>query len=122
MLDGDIRVLSLTPDCELRSLRSEVLSQAGFQVSSPTTKAEALLEIERNHFEVLLLCYSWRVPLLQELADAFKRQNRAGCIIAITTTPWASKPLEADFAVYAIDGADALVQKIKECVQQHKAA
>jgi hypothetical protein len=105
----------------LLALRAEVLLQAGFVVSGPPTKNETTAELQQNPFDVFVVCHTWSKTDIEEMAQIYKRNNPGGCIIAVLETPWSACPPVADAVVSGVEGPNALLSKIRECMRSKAA-
>jgi hypothetical protein len=117
-----IRVLAPCPDREVLELRREILVKAGFAVSTPSRKDEAVAEAAQPKFDVLLLCHRWPAAAVRELTRKFKQANRGSPIVAIIATPWSIGPPLADATISGVDGPEAMIAAIRQCTQRRKAS
>ena len=116
-----VRVLSLSSNPELQTLRNFVLISEGFQVVSPQSKPGALEAIERESFDCLVLCHSLSENSCAELSRAFKHRNAESCVIHIVPTSWTEKCANADLSIAGLDGPDALIEAVRSCARPLRA-
>jgi hypothetical protein len=76
----DNSVLSLSTQSELLAHREEALRNRGYEVLSTTSEIEVRFEVEMGRFGVLLLCYTLRQTIHEELAGLFMRSCPVGVI------------------------------------------
>jgi DNA-binding NtrC family response regulator len=110
-----VRVLSLSSNPELQTLRNFVLMSEGFRVLSPSSKRQALETIEREFFDCMVLCHSLSQDSCNELAQAFKRRNPESCVIHIVPTSWTEKCANADVSIAGLDGPEVLIEAVRSC-------
>jgi DNA-binding response OmpR family regulator len=106
-------VISVGTISKLLLLREAILQSSGFVVFSTTRLAEALAAMERNNFDVLLLCYSVRYEWRADLIHKFREYYHAGRVVEITDRPITQLPTDVDQVVYGIEGPDALMDAIR---------
>jgi len=106
-------IISVGTISKLLLLREAILQSSGFVVFSTTRLAEALAAMERNNFDVLLLCYSVRNEWRADLVHKFREHYRAGRVVEITDRPITQLPTDVDQVVYGIEGPDALMDAIR---------
>src|SRR5438270_13408233 len=110
-------VISVGNDPQLLSLRHAVLESAGFKVLTAADLESAFKKIATGPCDVLLLCYSIRVADRQKIAAQFREHCPEGRIIAITNQPQIRPPIDADTFLYGLEGAEALIDTVREQVQ-----
>ena len=106
------RILSLSADPELGKLRAMVLQQAGYEVTWPSSKAEADALLRQKNFDLLLIGHTISGPSSREFAETFRARNPQGKIIVIMAATYSL--VKADRALRSMDGPEALLEAIEE--------
>lgn len=73
------------------------------EVVSPETPRDAIQEIEKRNFDVLLLCYQFSDPIRERLCGEFRRFCPDGRIVGIVHTGSESPVYSADLTVTSQD-------------------
>jgi len=114
------RILSTGRDVATIKLRNAVLTMAGYEVVSPATIEEIPGLCSRESFDLVVLGHSLARA---ERVDVI-RKIRAVCsvpILSLYTAPDTRDRL-ADREVNALEGPEALLQAMRECIESHSAA
>ncbi len=106
-----MKVLNCALDAELRNVRALILELKGCTVVSPPTPEDALREMKRGVFDVLLLSYDLPGETVEQLCDEFKRLFPEGKIAAIHHPSARPNECPVDEFVSAFDPA-ALVSAV----------
>ncbi|HKW17100.1 MAG TPA: hypothetical protein VJO35_06300 [Terriglobales bacterium] len=106
-------VISVGKSPNLLLLREAILQSSGYSVFSTADFAEAVSAVQREHFDVLLVCYSVPNEWRAELIEKFRRHCPGGRVVAITDRPITQCPVDADELVYGIEGPDALMHAVR---------
>jgi CheY-like chemotaxis protein len=87
------KVLICGPNAALRALRAELLERAGCEVVVPGDTAQAIAELRRGVFDVLVVCQQTEPGAAEELFRQFRKTQGSGRIIAIEGIPgqWRDK-------------------------------
>jgi hypothetical protein len=80
-------VLAVSPNRQLGRFRHEVLTQAGFEVITVYSEADAQYEIPFGRCGVLLLCHKLTRAARKTLADEFDRMCHEPYIVAVLAYP-----------------------------------
>jgi PleD family two-component response regulator len=112
--DRTIRVLSASTDRNLNLARALLLQHHGFKVTALESKAEALKEIERRRFDVLIFGSTLPYDTCWELAGVFRKHNSAGKIVEIIPSPWTAPKNQPDATVVSSDEPTELIKVIHE--------
>jgi DNA-binding NarL/FixJ family response regulator len=114
-----MRVLLLSRDRELGLLRASALRAAGHFVLFPGGKDEAVREIKRAAFEVVVLSYTLSNDTAIELHELIN-QNCPSCgIVIVTKNAWAEGLLEHHAAITGDEGPEVLIAAV-ESARQHQ--
>jgi hypothetical protein len=107
--EGRMRILNCTSDRQLQELRASVLRSAiPCEVVSPGTPEEALSEIRKRGYDVLLVCYDLDENLVDGLIAEFRRSCPGGRVVAIQRVTW-TVPREADEIVDVLRPVDLIM-------------
>ncbi len=109
-----MRVLNCALDLELRNVRALMLELKGCTVVSPATPEDAMREMNRGVFDVLLLSYDLPGEVVDRLCEEFKRLYPQGKIAAIQHPTAEPNECAVDEFVSAFDPAalvDAVVRR-----------
>ena len=112
-------VLSFSNDPKHLHEREAAIRNAGFGVISVASEIAARFEIEMGRCGVLLICYTIPPIVSDELASLFRRSCPGGLIIVVLNQQPAS---EADVAIPASDGPDAIVRSLHTNLKLPKAS
>src|SRR5947209_8938187 len=110
-------VISVGDDPDLLALRHAILKRAGYQVFTASDPKTASQQIATAPCDILLLCYSIRIPDRQNIAKQFRDRCPDGRIIAITDQPQIRPPIDADTFLYGLEGPKMLLHTVHEQVQ-----
>lgn len=110
-----MRVLCLSADMELASLRRAVLATRGIDVDVARSKKEAEQLLQENTYRAVLICHSISEKTARQLAALFRERNSNACLIFVSHSPWQQSPVEVDASVCAIDGPENLVETVLSC-------
>jgi len=114
------RILSTGRDLATIKLRNAVLAMAGYEVVSPATIEEVPDMCAREPFDLVVLGHSITRAERVEVI----RNIRAVCsvpILSLYTAPGTRDRL-ADCEVNALEGPEALLQTMRECIESQSAA
>jgi hypothetical protein len=114
-----LRILNVSGDPEIASLRARVMTHAGFDVRNvpcPNT------DIPPEPFEVMVVCYSVPNSEMERVTSEFRDRNPGACVVAVLRMPWDPNCDHADECVQALEGPAALIKAIKECTPKVKSA
>ena len=112
------RVLMLGSIRELALYRAEVLRHHGYNVVAPETEEEALEQIRRGEFDVVVLSYTLPDRTVEKYAQAV-REYCADCpILAIAQTARMDRKIAPDAVVVAEKGPPELVMTLKRVLQR----
>jgi CheY-like chemotaxis protein len=110
-----MKILILTTDQELASLRQRILESAGHEVTAKITEKDALEAAEKKvPFDVALVCHRLPTATARKIIRMFHDGNREGTIVFIGHIYGEWPEVEADRYVVGADGPDALIQVIAE--------
>jgi DNA-binding response OmpR family regulator len=110
-----MKILILTTDQELASLRQRVLEAAGHEVTSKITEKDVMEAVEKKvPFDVALVCHHLPTATARKIIRMFHDGNREGKIVFISHIYGEWPEVEADRYVVGADGPDALIQVIAE--------
>jgi DNA-binding NtrC family response regulator len=107
------RVLLLSADQELSSLRRHILAQAGFTVVRAESRKEALQLLEQEKFDALVISYSMPDETIAEMAELFRAHNPNSSIVTIARGKWQDLKIEFDAAVAGEEGPEALIEAVE---------
>jgi CheY-like chemotaxis protein len=114
-------ILSISYDSSLLFTRQWILEQAGYEVSSALGFAEALEICETRHqFDLVLMGHSMPQKDKMALFQAL-RENCKAPLLSILRQGESRIP-QADYAVEAIDGPDALLQAVESALSSQDQA
>jgi len=109
MQNPETTVLSFSNDPKHLLEREAAIRNGGFGVISVSSETAARFEIEMGRCGVLLICYTIPPLVSVELASLFRRSCTGGLIIVVLNDQAAS---DADIAIPASDGPDAIVRAL----------
>ena len=113
-----MKILILTTDQELASLRQRVLEDA-YEVASFVTEKTVLEAAEKNvPFDVALVCHHLPNATARKVIRMFREHNPAGKFVYISHIYGEWPEVEADRYVVGADGPDALIKVVTETGDQ----
>jgi CheY-like chemotaxis protein len=109
----DQRVLLLSTNRELISLRTAVVRAAGFDADAARSKKEALSWLRERRYVALVIGWSISAKSAAEYIAIFRDRNPQGCVVYVSKTPW-EKPdnISADNFITGSDGPQALIEAV----------
>jgi DNA-binding response OmpR family regulator len=110
-----MRVLCLSANEELASLRSAVLSVHGVQVDIARSRKEATELLEENGYAAAVLCHSISEKTADHVVALFRERNPGRCVIFVARAPYQESPVKAEISICAIDGPESLVDVVLSC-------
>ena len=114
-----MKILILTTDQELASLRQRVLEAAGHQVVAVVGEKEAVEAAEKQvPFDVALMCHRLPDATARKIIRIFRDDKRQGKVIYIAHIYGVWPEVEADRYVVGADGPDALIRVVAEAGPQ----
>ena len=114
-----MKILILTTDQELASLRQRVLEDAGHQVAAYVTEKTVLEAAEKKvPFDVAMICHHLPNATARKVIRMFREHNQAGKFVYISHIYGEWPEVEADRYVVGADGPDALIKVVAEAGEQ----
>jgi DNA-binding response OmpR family regulator len=107
------RVLLLSADPELSSLRQHVLAHAGFAISRALSRKEALQLLGQEKFDVLVISHSMSHENIVEMTELFRAGNPNSPIVTVAKGKWQDLKIEFDAAVTGDEGPEALIEAVE---------
>ena len=107
------KLLLLSADAELSSLRHHILANAGFKVSRAISRKEALQLLEQEKFDVLVISHTMSQESMIEMAGIFRVQNPNSPIVTVAKGRWQDLKIEFDSSVTGDEGPEALIETIE---------
>lgn len=115
------RILSISYDASLLTTRQWILERAGYDVSSALGFAEALEACKNHHsFDLVLMGHSMPQKDKMALFDALQPTCKAPLLSILR--PGDTPIRQANYAVGADDGPDALLEAIETALNHHDVA
>jgi DNA-binding NtrC family response regulator len=113
------RVLLLGRMRELALYRAEVLRDRGFEVKIPQNNKEAIAEITRGSYDVVVLSYTLGSDEVKQLAELI-RQASPGCpLVTISKSGRLDRMVNPDETVLADEGPSALIKVLRRLQRNH---
>ena len=113
-----MKVLILTTDQELASLRQRVLEDT-YEVATFVTEKTVLEAAEKNvPFDVALVCHHLPNATARKVIRIFREHNKAAKFVYISHIYGEWPEVEADRYVVGADGPDALIRVVAETGEQ----
>jgi DNA-binding NtrC family response regulator len=112
------KLLLLSADPELSSLRRHVLVHAGFTVARAESRKEALQLLEQEKFDVLVISYSMSQENITEMAELFRSHNSNSPIVTVAKGGWQDLKIEFDAAVTGDEGPEALIETVETALNR----
>ena len=110
-----MKILILTTDPELASLRQRVLETAGHEVLAISSEREAVEAAEKQvPFDVALMCHRMPDATARKIIRSFRDSKRPGKVVYIAHIYGVWPEVEADRYVVGADGPDALIRVVAE--------
>ena len=114
-----MKILILTTDQELASLRQRVLESAGHEVAAFPSEKMVLEAAEKNvPFDVALVCHHLPNATARKVIRIFRERNQAAKFVYISHIYGEWPEVEADRYVVGADGPDALIKVVAETGEQ----
>ncbi len=108
------RVLSVCHDDVVLSTRNEVLSQAGYEVTTTMEAEQAVACLSRSPFEVVVVGDSILPSVRHQLAKRLKSTRPGTAVVMLCRTGETPPPKgSVDAVVGSLDGPEALRQAIR---------
>jgi DNA-binding NtrC family response regulator len=114
-----LRIISITKDAEMRSLRAAVLKLAGHEVTSPSSVAAAVERITAGAFEILLLGHTLNGEESDQLILVCRNAAPAARIVQMIAAHSSVGEQEPDAQVESLAGPERLLQTIHELCETH---
>jgi CheY-like chemotaxis protein len=114
------RILTLSHDHELSSLRARILEDAGYSVTAPCGQAEALLALVKDEFDLVLLCHSMVERFVNEVLRMYREANPNGRVLGVLESRSDLPKFKVDQTVAGADGPDALLRAVESCLANKK--
>jgi DNA-binding response OmpR family regulator len=107
------RVLILSANPELLSLRAAVLRAAGFEVCVVESKKQMLELLGERHYDAMAVCWSISDESAVQYCALFRQRNPQGCVVYVGKNSW-HRPttIQADSSVSGVEGPDALIAAV----------
>lgn len=106
------RVLVFGRLFELALYRAEVLRNRGFSAITPKTKAEAVVAIENEEFDAVVLSYTLSSDTAEELMELARQKRPESPLIIISDSGATDRKLRPDIVVPASDGPAGLIKAL----------
>ena len=114
-----MKILILTTDQELASLRQRVLEDAGHEVAVFITEKTVLEAAEKKvAFDVALVCHHLPNATARKVIRLFRETRQGGKFVYISHIYGEWPEVEADRYVVGADGPDALIRVVAETGEQ----
>jgi DNA-binding response OmpR family regulator len=114
------RILTLSHNHELSSLRARILEDAGYAVAAPFGQAAAFIALMNDHFDLLLVCHSMLEKFANEVLRMFREANPNGRILGVVESSSDLPKFKVDRTVTGADGPDALLKAVETCLSSKK--
>ena len=111
-------LLLLSVDRELALLRERVLELAGFAVTAPQGRKDALRALKEKKFDALVITYSMSSKNAVEMRKLFQEQNPNAPTIGIVKEKWQDLKPHIDFAVSGDEGPDGLIEALHTAINR----
>lgn len=114
-----MKVLSVTLDLELATLRKAILTAAGHEVASLTTEKEASKAAQSaDYYDAVLLCHRFPGSAARQVIRLLRQHHPATHIVYIARVYGEWPEVEADRYVVGSDGPRALLDVLQEFQSQ----
>jgi DNA-binding response OmpR family regulator len=114
------RILTLSNNHELSSLRARVLEQCGYEVATPFGQAAAFMALINGRFDLMILCHTMQESFVKEVIQMLREANPKAGIIAMTETRWDLPKFNVDMTAAGSDGPDVLLKAVEDCLKNKK--
>lgn len=111
------RILTLSNNHELSSLRARVLELCGYEVATPFGQAAAFMALMNGHFDLLILCHTMQESFVNEVIQMLREANPKAGIIGVTETKWDMPRFNVDVTAAGSDGPDVLLKAVEDCLK-----
>ncbi len=111
-------LLLLSADRELALLRERVLELAGFAVTAPQGRKDALRALKEKKFDALVITYSMSSKNAVEMRKLFQEHNPNAPIIGIVREKWQDLKPHVDLAVSGDEGPDGLIEALRTAINR----
>lgn len=112
------KLLLLSADPELASLRHHILANAGFTVARAISRKDALQLLEQEKFDALVISHSMSQESIIEMAELFRKQNPNSPIVTVAKGRWQDLKIEFDSSVTGEEGPEALIETIETALNR----
>ena len=99
---------------ELALYRAAVLRDRGFDVTTPSSREEAVSAIRNGGFDIVVLTYTLSNETVQELAELAREYCPHCPLIAISGNRRLDREIRPDEMVNANDGPEALIAALRK--------
>ena len=107
------RVLMFGRIRELALYRAAVMTDRGFEVTTPETQQQAIESIRKGGFDIAVLSYTLSNDAAQELAELVREYCPECPLIAISNNQTVDRIIDPDAMVNADDGPAALIAALR---------
>ncbi len=114
------RILMVSADVNLGVSRALVLRDAGHEVTLAADRMGGERVLAADEFDILVLCQTVASSDCLALAEAFRKINRAGKVVAIVSGLFLV--IRADKVVQSLDGPHALLTAIERLAGDKRVA
>ncbi|MCU1308806.1 MAG: hypothetical protein JWN45_3501 [Acidobacteriaceae bacterium] len=114
------RILTLSNNHELSSLRARVLEQSGYEVATPFGQAAAFMALMNARFDLMILCHTMQDSFVKEVMQMFREANPKAGIIGVTESDLDMPRFIVDLTIAGSDGPDALLKAVEDCLKSKK--
>jgi len=114
-MTGHKRILSVGKDPVVVQLRNAVMAAAGYRVSSPHGMADIPKLLESERFDIVVLGHTIPRGERIKLIKSIRAQAKNVPILSLYTSP-DTMDRTADCEVNALDGPEALLRGIHDCI------
>jgi DNA-binding response OmpR family regulator len=111
------RILTLSSNHELSSLRARVLEQSGYEVATPYGQAATFLALMSGPFDLVILCHTMQESFANEVMQMFRDTNPKGGIIGVTESDWDMPKFRVDLTVAGSDGPEVFLKAVEDCLK-----
>lgn len=110
-------LLLVSGDRELGLLRTHALKVAGFSVTRPDSRREAL-RLLKEPFNALVISDSTTGESILGMVELFRRHNANSAIITIAQGKWQDLKIDTDFAISGGEGPEALIEAVESALNR----